>query len=247
MLCIKEEIGMVKDNKTTTLDERKEHLKNRRERLQVMHYCILLVASVFIVVIPIFMWRLTLSSITISVLIVYMVVPISLLSVTRNKLRDIEQELKEVEFDIDLQQYQIGTAETRAEKILRINDFQLQRYYNVNLSQNMWVFGLGVFCILLGIIVIAGTLYTVLKFADSLEAKIIIGVLGAIGSLLTSYIAAIYLKMHAAASQHLGTFHSRLVETHQTLLANLVASRIEDQKLREDTLSKLSLGMGTSK
>lgn len=56
-----------------------------------------------------------------------------------------------------------------------------------------------------------------------------------------------YLKMHASASQHLGSFHERLVDTHQTLLANLVASRIEDEKLREETLSKLALDMGNKK
>lgn len=232
--------------KTTVLQERKDQLRDRRRRVQMVHYASLSLGSLFIIGIPIFIWNTSVSSTLAPVLIAYMVMPISLLPITRNRLRDVEQDLKEVEFEIDLQQYQIGTAETRAEKILRLNDSQLQRYYNVNLNQNMWVFGLGVFCILLGVLVIAGTLYTVLVFADTVETKIITGVLGAIGSLLTSYIAAIYLKMHSSASQHLGSFHARLVETHQTLLANLVASRIEDTKLREETLAKLSLGMKKS-
>lgn len=229
-------------NKKSMLNERKEALKIRREKVQLVHQMMFFLSLVMVVAIPIFIWKSRYSGIA-SILAIYMIIPISFYSIARNRFRELEQDLKEVEIEIDLQQYQVSIAETRAEKILRINDSQLQRYYNVNLSQNMWVFGLGIFCILLGILVIVGTLYAVLAFAETLETKIIIGILGSISSLLTSYIAAIYLKMHAEASLHLGSFHGRLVDTHQTLLANLVTSRIEDPKLKEETLSKLALSM----
>jgi hypothetical protein len=58
-----------------------------------------------------------------------------------------------------------------------------------------------------------------------------------------NYVAAIYLKMHADATSSLTAFHSRLVETQQTLLANLLASRIEDESKRWDTLSQLALNV----
>jgi hypothetical protein len=64
-----------------------------------------------------------------------------------------------LDFQIDLQQFQVSNIESRAEKILRINDFQLRRYYDLNLCQNFWVFSLGIFCILLGVAVIAASLY----------------------------------------------------------------------------------------
>ena len=142
---------MEEKNKKSTLDERKEALKSRRKKVQQMHYIMLSLTCLLIVIIPIFIWKSSLSGSMLPIFLAYMVMPISMLPATRNRLRDIEQDLKGVEFEIDLQQYQISIPETRAEKVLRINDSQLQRYYNVNLSQNMWVFGLGIFCILLGV------------------------------------------------------------------------------------------------
>jgi hypothetical protein len=122
----------------------------------------------------------------------------------------------------------------------------LRRYHDINLQQNTWVFSLGVLCILLGVAVIGVTFYLVISVAQTLDAKVITGALGAIGSLLTNYIAAIYLKMHSAATANLAAFHNKLVDTHQTLFGNLVASRIEDDKLRGDTLAKLALHVAGS-
>ena len=85
------------------------------------------------------------------------------------------------------------------------------------------------------------TLYLLLCVAVSLDTKIITGVVGSVGSIMTNYIAAIYLKMHSTATGNLGAFHSRLVETHQLLFGNLLASRIEDDKVRWQTLSQLAL------
>jgi hypothetical protein len=161
----------------------------------------------------------------------------------RARLRSFEQDLQELDF----QQFDVSISESRAEKILRLNSFQLRRYHDINLQQNTWVFSLGVLCILLEIAVIGVNFYLVIAVAHDLDAKINIGVLGAIGSLLTNYIAAIYLKMHSGATANLAAFHGKLVDTHQTLFGNLVASRIEDDKLRGDTLSKLALYVAGSR
>ncbi len=196
-----------------------------------------------LVVVPIFMWRFGIESTIASTLATYIVIPLAMLPYTRGRLRNIEQDIQAIEFEIDLLQSELNPREARAEKVLRINNLQLQRYYDLNLSQNIWVFGLGIFCILLGLAVIGATLYLVLNVASSLDAKIITAVVGSIGSLLSSYIAAIYLKMHASATSHLGDFHSRLVETQQLPLGNLLASRIEDDSKRWETLSKIALNM----
>ena len=164
-----------------------------------------------------------------------------MLPILRSRVRDIEQEIREVEFELDLQQFERSQVETKAEKTLRLNDAQLQRYYSLNLSQNTWVFVVGIGCMILGLGLIAATLYLVTNYAKTLDSKIITGVLGAIGTFLTSYVAAIFLKMHSSATQHLGGFHSRLVDTHQILLASVVASRIENEELREKTMAQLAL------
>jgi len=225
------------------LQERKSDLSERRRRVQLMHYVAIMASVMVVGIVPIFLWRFGVQSTVAPILAAYLVMPLAMLPYTRGRLRVLEQDLQAAEFEIDLLQYDVNPRETRAEKVLRINSLQLQRYYDLNLNQNIWVFGLGIFCILLGLGVIGATLYLVLNVAAGLDTKIITGVVGSIGSLLSSYIAAIYLKMHAAATSHLGTFHSRLVETQQLLLGNLLASRIEDDPKRWETLSEIALNM----
>jgi len=142
-----------------------------------------------------------------------------------------------------LQQFEVGREESRAEKILRINQLQLRRYYDMNLSQNFWVFSLGVFCILLGVSVIALSLYLVLGAGLATDTKIIVASLGGVGSILANFVAAIYLRMNTSASQNLAAFHSRLAETNQLLLANLLASRIQNDEQRWRTLAELARGL----
>ena len=227
------------------LKERKNSFTERRRRVQLIHYGAIMLSFIFVVAVPIFLLDIGINSEVAPMMAAYLVMPIAILFYTRGRLRNIEQDLQSTDFEIDLLQFDVNPRETRAEKVLRINSLQLQRYYDLNLNQNIWVFGLGIFCILLGLGVIGVTLYLVLVAASGLDTKIITGVIGSIGSLLSSYIASIYLKMHATATSHLGTFHSRLVETQQLLLGNLLASRIEDDSKRWETLSKLALNMST--
>jgi hypothetical protein len=60
------------------------------------------------------------------------------------------------------------------------------------------------------------------------RAKITTAALGAVGALLTNYVAAIYLKMNAAASENLASFHAKLAETHQLMLGNGSESYYEE-------------------
>ncbi len=235
--------GDSQSNQLVRLQERKTVLSERRRRVQLIHYTAIMASIMVVGIVPVFLWRFGIGSTFVPILTAYLIMPLAMLPYTRGRLRAIEQDLQAVEFEIDLLQFDVNPRETRAEKVLRINSLQLQRYYDLNLSQNIWVFGLGIFCILLGLGVIGTTFYLVLNVASGLDSKIITGVVGSIGSVLSSYVAAIYLKMHAGATSHLGTFHSRLVETQQLLLGNLLASRIEDDSKRWDTLSQIALNM----
>jgi hypothetical protein len=161
----------------------------------------------------------------------------------RSAREQAERDLQTLEFEADLLRYRVSTRETRAEKVLRINDLQLSRYYSLNLSQNNWAFSLGIFCILIGVCVVSVTMYLIIFIVKDRDTQIISAITGIVGSMLTSYVAAIYLKMHAEASTHLGLFHQRLVETHQLLLGSLIACRIEEDSKRWDTLSQLALNI----
>lgn len=229
------------EEKKNYLEERTVELKARRRKVQSTFYVAMFFSLTLMVVAPVLVWSSDINSRVAPLFIAYVILPVGMLPILRGRIRDIEQELREIEFEIDLQQFERTQIETKAEKTLRLNDAQLQRYYSLNLSQNTWVFVVGIGCILLGISLVGATLYIVINYAENLDSKIITAALGGVGTILTSYVAAIFLKMHASATQHLGGFHSRLVDTHRILLASVVASRISDEIIREKTLSELSL------
>jgi Ca2+/Na+ antiporter len=170
----------------------------------------------------------------------YLLSFVPFIAFARSRLHSIDEDTQNVDFELDLQQYEVSIAERRAEKILRIHQAQLRRYYDLNLSQNVWLFAVGVLCILLGTAVIAVTFYWVTNMTAGVQEKIIVASLGGVGAVLTNFIAVIYLKMHSTASESLNVFHTKLVESQELLLSNLLASRIDDNQKRWDTLSAIS-------
>lgn len=178
-----------------------------------------------------------------SVAIGFAIVILAIAQGLYSSMRHNEQRHQELDFQIDLLQSAVCEREARAEKVLRLHTALLHRYYDVNLRQNVWVFALGVFCILLGVSTIGVTLYLISQPGISSQIRNITAILGAVGAVLTNFIAAIYLKMHAAAAINLGRFHARLCQTNQTLFGNLVASRISDDQTRWKTLSDIAVNV----
>lgn len=224
------------------LRDRREARNSMRARQQRLFYAASSLAILMPVFIAIVFWvdKHLRSSPAAPVVALYALLPIAMALMTRMRVRQLGEEIQDLDFEIDLREFLPSAQEGRAEKMLHISNAQLRRYYDLNLSQNTWIFALGAFCIALGVAVIGVTFYLLLRVADEPRTKIITAAVGAIGSLLVNFVAAIYLKMHADATSSLTAFHSRLVETHQTLLANLLASRIEDESKRWETLSQLA-------
>jgi hypothetical protein len=77
----------------------------------------------------------------------------------REKIRENEADIRQLEFQIDLFSHELSQRELKAEKLLRLNDFQLRRYYDMNLYQNRRVFNLGIGCIIGGVLTIIATLH----------------------------------------------------------------------------------------
>ena len=236
---------MTENNENSTIEQTKaiqDHLQKKRMKIQRIYYSVLAIAIIMLVVIPIVVLKNIEYPFT-GFISLYIILPVSILPFIRRQIKNIDDELRSKEFELELQKFEVSKKELRAEKILLINNHQLRRYYDLNLNQNIWIFGLGIFCISLGICVIGVTLYLVLVVAKGWDAQLITGIVGALGSFMTNYVAAIYLKMHASATRILGSFHSRLVETHQLLFGNLLASRIEDDSIRWQTLSQLAINV----
>ncbi|MGD2250424.1 MAG: hypothetical protein PVF58_18665 [Candidatus Methanofastidiosia archaeon] len=172
---------------------------------------------------------------------------IASVTIGRAKIQALKEEIQDTEFEVDLFTLRASPEESRAEKLLRINQIQLRRYYDINLSQNRWIFAVGVLCIFLGVGIVGATLYSLVRFAEQSASadveKVIVGVVGSIGTILTNYVARIFLSMYKEIAKSLTMFHTKLISTHKLFLANLLISRIDNTEKREDTLSKLALSL----
>lgn len=162
-----------------------------------------------------------------------------------SRIRLKEKELREIYLDIDIERLDTELKSLNidkdiiyAEKTLRLHNDQLKKYYDLNLNQNSLIFRFGIFCILLGFCIIIISCVLVSRAEDS--EKIIVGVLGGIGAILSNYIAALYLKMNSSVSDSLKEFHSKLTETHKLLTGNLLISKIKNQDLRETSYSEIA-------
>jgi ABC-type multidrug transport system fused ATPase/permease subunit len=174
---------------------------------------------------------------------VYGVVSIWAVSLFRSRARRVKEELQEIRFEEELLRSGASAEESRAEELLRMHQYQLRRYYDLNLTQNSWIFAVGILCILLGVAVIATTFLIIVHSSGPWQIKAIVGLVGAIGSLMTNYIAAVYLRMNSAITGSLTTFHLTLASTHQLFLANLLVSRIAEPEERWKALARLSLAI----
>ncbi|MFU1885149.1 TRADD-N-associated membrane domain-containing protein [Bacillus wiedmannii] len=151
-------------------------------------------------------------------------------------------ELQGVENELDLLSISHSSLEERSEKLFKHHHLELKRYYDENLKQSSWIFVVGIACILIGFAIIGITLYFLItNSSNELENKIIVASVGAIGAILSNFIAVIYLKMHSEAVKSLTEFHNRFVNTHHFYFSNFLVSKIQNEDKREDALVELAL------
>ena len=62
----------------------------------------------------------------------------------------------------------------RAEKMFRMNQKELMRYYDMNLAQTKFLSGLGIMMIIFGILIVVGSLYMYTTF-DSDKVLLLVG------------------------------------------------------------------------
>ncbi|HDR7527128.1 TPA: hypothetical protein QCX62_003723 [Bacillus paranthracis] len=160
----------------------------------------------------------------------------------RSPSNEFITELQEVENELDLLSISHSSLEERSEKLFKHHHFELKRYYDENLKQSSWIFVVGIACILIGFAIIGITLYfLIVNSSNELENKIIVASVGAIGAILSNFIAVIYLKMHSEAVKSLTEFHNRFVNTHHFYFSNFLVSKIQNEEKREDALVELAL------
>ncbi len=153
--------------------------------------------------------------------------------VSRIRLRDLQAELRTVQFEKEIR------AQHGESPILLFlkHQAELKRYYDQALQQSGLAFVLGIFCVLSGLAVIAAGFMLVQNGADAQE--IVTGALAAVGAILSGFIARVYLGIHGGAVESLTGFHEKFVETHHLHIAGVFASRVDDDEKRDAALLAL--------
>ncbi|MBT2469730.1 hypothetical protein J7E97_18070 [Streptomyces sp. ISL-66] len=154
----------------------------------------------------------------------------------------LDIEIHSIEDDLDLLAVQRQSPTVRAYTLFRRHQLDLKRYYNQSLTHSKVIFFVGIACIASGFTIVGFTLYLLNKnLHASTTSQIIIGTVGAIGGLLSNFIAALYLRMFTTTSESLSTQHDRLISTHFLHFGNFLATKVEsDAGLREETFSSMA-------
>lgn len=124
----------------------------------------------------------------------------------------------------------------RAEKLFKMNQKELMRYYDMNIAQTKFLSILGIAMIICGIVIIVISCCTYV----SLEFNTLILVVGNISGIVVDFIGAVFIKMYTQNLEAAVKFHSKFVDSNNLLLANSIANKIENEELREKTLSDIS-------
>jgi hypothetical protein len=154
-----------------------------------------------------------------------------------NRERKIDEEIRDLENQIVLAKTGIDSLEKRAEKLFELHQFELEKYYKQNLRQGNRVFNAGTIFVLLGFLITGISIYLV---SNSVENVRIVAILGGIGTILSDFIAAIYLRMFSDTTKASAEFQKRLATTHNLLFGNFMASKIKKEELRDNALSALA-------
>ena len=150
------------------------------------------------------------------------------------KIEQLEEEARKEEkelFEIDFKK-----RDLRAEKMFRINQKELMRYYDMNLAQTKFLSVLGIIMIIFGVLIVAASIY-MYSLTDTDKALLFVG---SVSGIVVDFIGAIFIKMYTKNIEAAVKFHAKFAESNNLLLANSIANKIVNSKVREETLSEIS-------
>lgn len=124
----------------------------------------------------------------------------------------------------------------RAEKMFKMNQKELMRYYDMNLAQTKFLSGLGIMMIIFGILIVVASLIVYL-YTDSDKTLLIVG---NVSGIIVDFVGAVFIKMYTQNVEAAVRFHAKFAESNNLLLANSIANKIENEELREQTLSEIA-------
>jgi uncharacterized membrane protein YdbT with pleckstrin-like domain len=155
-----------------------------------------------------------------------------------------ELDAKDLEDEIDLRQMGSASLEQKAHKLLKIQQNQLSRYLEVILQQSRGIFLVGIAAMAVGVGIVLFTIWlTKTMGVNETWEKIIVAVLGAIGAILSNYVASIFLKMFSDIGVAVQKSVSSLSQSNSVNFANVLVSNITSEEVRNETLKEIALGI----
>lgn len=155
--------------------------------------------------------------------------------VSRMRLRDLQATRRSQEFEDRI----FGGSKDTPVVLFLKHQSDLKRYYDQALQHSSLVFFLGIFCVLAGLGTIGVAAFLVAEAggkdagSDQMTEQIITGALGAVGAILSGFVAKVYLGIHHGSIESLNDFHDKLVQTHHLHFAGVLAARVEDGTTRD--------------
>jgi hypothetical protein len=157
------------------------------------------------------------------------------LSKNRKIKIDSNFELSIIEDDIFLEEIKGLNYEEKALKQLSKKQIDIERYHALNISHTKTIFIIGVIIIFIGISIIAFTIASIFFTPNS--AQLIVIISGFVGGLLVDGIGGIFIFMYSKTIESTQEYQTTMAETTNTYLGNVLVSQINNNELREQTLS----------
>lgn len=148
---------------------------------------------------------------------------------------DLKFDLSNIEDDIFLEEIKKLTYEEKALKQLSKKQIDIERYHDLNISHTKIIFIIGVIIIFIGISIIAFTIASIFFTPNS--AQLIVIISGFAGGLLVDGIGGIFILMYSKTIESTQEYQTTMTETTNTYLGNVLVSQINNNELREQTLS----------
>ena len=157
--------------------------------------------------------------------------------------------IKNIQSDIDMMNDELELYETRhenerilAEKQFKIHQKELKRYYDINLSQIRFLSVLGIVLIIFGVLIVVGSI--VVYILVRLDTWLFI--VSIISGILIDGIGAFFISMYTSNMKVAIALHSKLTDSNNLLLANLIVAKIDDKDIRNTTLAEISKNISSS-
>jgi hypothetical protein len=150
----------------------------------------------------------------------------------------LTQEINQARTGLELEIAREKDSSYAADRMLRLQHAEIQRYTNQGLKTSAATFALGLLCILLGFAIVAASFVLV---ENKTKYGAYVPFIGAIGGILTNFVALLFLRMNADSNKVFSELHRQVGTAYIVHLGAYIAAQIKDQGVQDKTYSELAI------